>query len=273
MLAEERRFRIREILEGQRTVTAFELTKVLGVTPATVRRDLAALEEDGLLVRSHGGAVSRTSSTRFQEPYESLIRTNRDEKESIAAAAESLVLDGDTVFLEGSTTVCELAKQLRRKSRLTIVTNSPPIISVFQHSPGVTVISTGGELQKDQMYLSGVWTLHALSEIRVDKAVLGITALDLGYGMSTASHAEAEVKKRLIQASKQRIALADHSKFGHQCFAFVAPVTELHVLVTDWRTDPALIAELKRSGVQVLVGESLPNGYLSGSELQNENKG
>jgi len=253
MLAEERRIRIRDILSTQRTVTAAQLTDLLQVTPATIRRDLTALEEEGILVRSHGGASSRTASTRFQPPYDALLRTNRAEKQAIARAAEKLILDGDTIFLEGSTTVYEMARHLGRRSRLTVVTNSPPILFLFQHSPGVTVICTGGELQKEQSYLSGMWTSRALDEIRLDKAVLGITAIDVGYGMSTASHAEADVKKRLIKASRHRIALCDHSKFGRQNFAFVGPVTDLHALVTDDATDTEIVSDVRKAGVEVIV--------------------
>src|SRR5271163_5315370 len=101
MLAEERRFRIRELLSAQRTVSASDLCDILAVTAATIRRDLAALEQQGVLVRSHGGAVSRMSSTNFQPSYESLGRSNRAEKQAIAREAERLILDGETVFLEG----------------------------------------------------------------------------------------------------------------------------------------------------------------------------
>lgn len=105
MLAEERRFQIREILTGQRTVSASDLCDRLKVTSATIRRDLAALEQEGVLVRSHGGAVSRMSSTNFQPTYDALLRSENEEKLEIARAAEQFVLDGDTIFLESSTTV------------------------------------------------------------------------------------------------------------------------------------------------------------------------
>jgi DeoR family fructose operon transcriptional repressor len=107
MLAEERRFRIREILSMRRTITASELCEKLDVTAVTIRRDLAALEAQGVLVRSHGGAISRMSSTNFQPAYETLLRSHSEEKEAIARQAERLILDGDTVFLENSTTVFE----------------------------------------------------------------------------------------------------------------------------------------------------------------------
>ena len=254
LLAEERRFRIREILSRQRTVMASELIRTLGVTAATIRRDLAVLQKEGVLVRSHGGAVSRTSSTSFQPSYDALGRINRAEKQAIAWEAERLILDGEAIFLEGSTTVYELARRLLHR-RLTVITNSPPIIELFQRSQYVSVISTGGELQKDVFYLSGVWAQTALSEIRVDKAVLGVSAIDPAYGVSTASPAEAQIKKMILRAARVSIALADHSKFGNQGFAYVCPITDLDILVTDSATDPKYLNPLRESGLQLIVAE------------------
>jgi DeoR family transcriptional regulator, fructose operon transcriptional repressor len=255
MMAEERRFRIREILSVQRTVSASELRQILEVTAATIRRDLAELEREGVLVRSHGGAVSRASSTNFQPSYDALGRANRAEKQAIAREAERLILDGETVFLEGSTTVYDLARRLCHRNRLTVVTNSPPIVFQLQRSPNVSVICTGGELQKDVFYLSGVWAQHALSEIRVDKAILGVSAIDPVYGISTASQAEAQIKKMILKAAKVRIALADHSKFGSQGFAYVGPVSDIDILVTDSGVDPKHVRPLRETGVELILAD------------------
>lgn len=260
MFADERRFRIREILEAQRSVSASDLTRMLGVTAATIRRDLAALEDQGLLVRSHGGAVSRTSSTNFQPSYDALLRSHRAEKQAIAREAEKLISDGETVFLEGSTTVYELARLLTDRRRLTVITNSPLIVCLFQRSPGIKVLSTGGELQHDVLYCSGMWAQRAISEIRVDKAIMGVSAIDPAYGLSTASHAEAQVKKLIAAAAKTRIALSDHSKFGNQCFAFVGPVTDIDILVTDAGAAPEHITALRDGGIRVLIAEPVADG-------------
>ena len=253
MLAEERRFRISEILSKQRSVAAAKLTEMLGVTAATVRRDLAALEGQGLLVRSHGGAVSRSSNTNFQPSYDTLGRSNREEKQQIAAEASKLVLDGDTVFLEGSTTVAEMLPKLQQRARLTVVTNSPLILYQLQRFPNVHAICTGGDLQRDIFYLSGVWAQRALGEIRVDKAFLGVSGIDVGYGISTASQTAALIKQAIIRAAKVRIALADHSKFGSQCFAYVGPIADLSTLITDAGTPSSFVKALREAGVQVIV--------------------
>ena len=267
MLAEERRFRIREILAGQRTVTATALTEMLGVTAATIRRDLQALEQEGVLVRSHGGAVSRASSTDFQLSYEALQRTNHEEKEAIAAEAERLVMDGETLFLEGGSTVYELARCLQRRSRLTVVTNSTPIISLLQRCPGITLMCTGGDLLRDTFFLAGVWAERVLSEIRVDKAFLGVSAIDATYGVSTARQAEAQIKKILVKAARVRVGLADHSKFGKQSFAYVGPLTDFSILVTDSKTDSGSIQELRQAGVEVIIAnERAANNHIEVSK-------
>jgi DeoR/GlpR family transcriptional regulator of sugar metabolism len=253
MLVEERHFRICEILAQQRTVSAAELKKTLMVTAATIRRDLAALEQEGLLVRSHGGAVSKSSSTNFQPSYEALGRTNHEEKQLIAQAAAKLILDGDTVFLEGSTSVYELALLLLQRNRLTVVTNSPLIVCQLQRAANINVMCTGGDLQRDIFYLSGLWAQRSLNEIRVDKAVLGVSAIDPAYGISTASQAEASIKKLIVKVARERIGLADHSKFGNQGFAYVGPSTDINTLITDSSTEERHIYALRDSGVQVIV--------------------
>ncbi len=257
MLAEERRMRIREMLTSQRTVTVSGLMNTFHVTTATIRRDLAELESEGVLVRSHGGAVSRSASTDFQLPYEALRKSNTTEKEAIALEADKLIEDGDTVFLEGSTTVYELACVLAKRSRLTVVTNSPPIMDKLQGSPGISVMSTGGELQKDTSYLSGAWALRSLAEIRVDKAIVGVSAIDLEFGISTTRPALAEVKRALVKAAKTRIALVDHSKFGKLDFVHVGPISDYQVIVTESETPPKTIAELRSLGVDVVVAKML----------------
>ncbi|MGD0226442.1 MAG: DeoR/GlpR family DNA-binding transcription regulator [Terriglobia bacterium] len=272
MLAAERRFRIRETLSRERTVSASELAQMLGVTGATVRRDLAALEEEGLLVRSHGGAVSRVASTAYQGSYDYLLGMNKAEKDAIAREAAKLILDGDTIFLEGSTTVLELARCLRRRSRLNVVTNSPSIVLQFQHSPGVSVTSTGGELMKEILYFAGTWTRRALGEVRVDRAILGVTAIDPAYGLSTANHPEAEIKQLLIKAARQRIGLADHTKFGRQSFAFVGPATDLDILVTDAGVDQAYVERLQEQGLKIIIANiQSPNTSSIEKKQQEEN--
>ena len=106
---------------------------------------------------------------------------------------------------------------------------------------------------KEILYFAGTWTRHALSEVCLDKAVLGITAIDPSYGMSAADYPEAEIKRLLIKAAQHRIGLGDHTKFGRKSFAFVGPVTDLEILVTDSGVDQKYFEELREKGVQVRI--------------------
>lgn len=256
MLADERRFQIREILAVQRAVTASELCDRLNVTSATIRRDLAYLEQEGVLVRSYGGAVSRMASTNFQLPYDTSLFTHAEEMRQIASAAEQLVRDGETVFLEGSTALFALARHLAHRSRLTVVTNSIGILCELQGNLGLTVLCTGGELQKDGFCLAGEWAQRCLSEIRLDKAILGVTAIDPEYGISTTNYAEAQIKKVAAKAAKIRIGLAHHANFGLQRLAYVGSVSQVDILITDVGTDSKYREELRNKGVQVVIAEA-----------------
>jgi DeoR family fructose operon transcriptional repressor len=153
-----------------------------------------------------------------------------------------------------------LARRLLRRNRLNVITNSPPIVDELQRSQHVSVISTGGELQKDVFYLSGLWAQRALSEIRVDKAVMGVRAIDPAYGISTASQAEAQIKKMILKSARVSIALADHTKFGNQGFAYVGPATDIDILVTDSGTAPQYLRSLREAGVELILADLRESG-------------
>lgn len=173
------------------------------------------------------------SSTNFQPSYQVAQASNREEKRAIAAAAHALILEGETVFLEGSSSVFELACALGKHARLTVVTNSPAILNRLSQEAGLTLMSHRREFQRDLNYLCGIWAREILSKTRLDKAFLGVSAIDASYGISTTRPAHAEIKKVLTTAAKTRIGLADHSKFGKQNFTYVGPLTDLDIVVTS----------------------------------------
>ena len=255
MLPVERRNYIREQVIKKSTVTAQELSTELGVALITIRRDLVVLEQEGILVRSHGGAVSKRSGIDFQQPHQVLKYLNSEEKLAIATAAKSLVFDGEIVFFEASTTVFELAGLLSKHAHLTAVTNSPLILNKLAECSAMTLMSTGGELHKDVHYLCGSWTRDVLSRTRLDKAILGISAIDPAYGVSCTRPAHAEVKKLLSTVARTRIGLVDHTKFGKESFSFVGPVTDFDIIVTSNLTTKEHIEALRSAGVQVIIAE------------------
>ena len=175
--------------------------------------------------------------------------------QAIDGARTSTSLDSQPCRPLRSTTVQELAKLLRRRTSLTIITNSPATLFQVEYSPGVTVLSVGGNLITGTCYLSGMWAHRVLQEIRVDKVFFGMNALDPAYGISTANNPQAEIKRLLTKISKTRIALADSSKLRKQAFAYVGPVSDLNMLITDSGADPEVVEEIRQAGVEVRIAQ------------------
>ena len=149
--------------------------------------------------------------------------------------------------------VTALAERFPQDRELTVVTNSPPILNRLAQESGLTLMSTGGEFQRDLNYLCGIWTRDILSKTRLDKAFLGVSAIDAAYGISTTRPAHAEIKKVLATAARTRIGLADHTKFVKQNFTYVGPITDLDVVVTSSLTPEEHIEALRATGIKVVV--------------------
>ncbi|HPO82756.1 MAG TPA: DeoR/GlpR family DNA-binding transcription regulator [bacterium] len=252
MIVGERRNRILEILQEKGAIEVTELAKFFNVTGATIRRDLEILERDGLLRRTHGGAVLPVSIS-YEPLYSSQKRKNLKEKMAIGKMAADLIYDGDTIFIESGTTNFQIAKNIKNRHNLTVVTNSIDIARELLDSSGIHIILTGGDLRKETVALIGPLAERTLRELRVDKVFLGISAIVPGKGMSTASTMEAQIKRLIIEMGREVIGLADYSKFGKEVFAFVAPTKVLNKLITDSGTSQEYINTLKEEGVEVIV--------------------
>ncbi|MFN3699144.1 MAG: DeoR/GlpR family DNA-binding transcription regulator, partial [Dictyoglomus sp.] len=247
MLPEERRTKILELLEKERGVKVSDLVRLFNVTGATIRRDLETLEKEGLLKRTHGGAVLPHSFS-FEPLYITKKRHNLKEKMAIGKKAAELIEDGETVFIETGSTTFQIAKNIKNKHDLTVLTNSIEVARELINARGVEVILTGGVLRKETVALIGPLAERVLREFRVDKAFLGISGIIPTKGMSTASIVEAQIKKLIIEMGKEIIGVADYSKFGKECFAFVAPTKALHKIIVDEKVPSQYIEELKREG-------------------------
>lgn len=252
MLPEERRTKILELLEKERGVKVSDLVRIFNVTGATIRRDLETLEKEGLLKRTHGGAVLPHSFS-FEPLYTTKKRQNLKEKMAIGKKAAELIEDGDSVFIETGSTTLQIAKNIKNKHDVTVVTNSIEVARELINARGVEVILTGGVLRKETVALIGPLAERVLREFRVDKVFLGISGIIPTKGMSTASIAEAQIKKLIIEMGREIIGVADHSKFGKECFAFVAPTKVLHKIIVDENVPLNYIEELKKEGVEVIT--------------------
>jgi DeoR family fructose operon transcriptional repressor len=249
--APARRERLLEIVRTRRAVRVEELGSELGVSLATVRRDLGDLEADGALRRVHGGAVS-TDRKPAENRFDAKAAERTAEKQRIAARAAMLIQPGDTIYLDSGSSVLELARLLGDRSDLTVVTNSLPAIQhLGARAPRLVVI--GGELRPLSQAIVGPLTRLLLQQLYVDRAFMGTFGLSLDAGLTTSDPAEAYTKELVLDRSHQVVLLADSGKLGTRSFAHSGRLDQVDVLVTDMPPPEHAAAAFDRAGVRVIV--------------------
>jgi len=249
-LAPKRLERLREILRIDHVVSVEELCRRLEVSAATVRRDLAQLESLGEVRRVHGGGVGTES--RLEEPlFDDKTSIAAREKQRIAQAALKYIQPNDTIFLDGGSTVLELARLIRDRSNLTVVTNSLRA-AIELAAQGPRVILIGGEFRRLSQTLVGPLTRLTLDEVHVDKAFMGTIGLTLEEGLTTTDPSEAYTKELVMQHARQVFLLADHSKVGKVSFACAGQLGRVQVLITDKQVDRKFSSQLRKDGVEVV---------------------
>lgn len=252
LMVAERRSRILARLAEQGKVKVDELSIEFGVSEVTIRRDLSNLEKEGLVERTHGGAVSSTKS-RFELSFEQKMAKNITEKNRIAEKALSLIDDGDTIMLDSGTTTNQLAKKLGSKQELTVVTNAINFVPDLCVHSGLSLVLLGGIYKPSTGATIGPLANRTLKDIHVDKFFLGCNAFTISGGLMTADMADAETRKEMIKIASQVIVLADSSKFGQTSFVSVARTEEIDIMITDTGVDPRIVEELTSRGIKVLL--------------------
>lgn len=248
----ERMLAVLALLEPGETVPLARLTADLGVSPATVRRDLADLEEQGLLVRTHGGA--RAAEKRDEVPVRLRDTRFREAKQSIARRVATLVPTGPySVALSGGTTTAEVAKVLATRPDLAIVTNALTTAVQLVSRPNLKVIITGGVLRSSSYEAVGVIAENTFNAINVGTAVLGTDGISAAGGATTHDETEARTNHAMVAHAQRVIVAADGSKVGRVTLAKMADLGEVHVLVTDSTADPDELDRIRAAGVEVVV--------------------
>ncbi|MEU4061387.1 DeoR/GlpR family DNA-binding transcription regulator [Streptomyces wedmorensis] len=232
MFAAERRQLILEMVRANGAVSLRELARVVQTSEVTVRRDVRALEAEGLLDRRHGGAVLPGGFTRESGfPQKSHLATA--EKTAIADVAASLVEEGEAIVVGAGTTTQELARRLARVPGLTVVTNSLLVAQALAHANRVEVVMTGGTLRGSNYALVGSGAEQSLQGLRVSRAFLSGSGLTAERGLSTSNMLSASVDRALVQAAAEVVVLADHTKLGSDTMFQTVPTDVITRLVTD----------------------------------------
>jgi DeoR/GlpR family transcriptional regulator of sugar metabolism len=238
---------LRRLSEDGRASVA-TLARDLGVTPSTIRRDLAQLADDGTLLRTYGGAAlaaaERSPAARRDPAAEA--------KRAIGAAAASLVADGQTIAISSGTTTMELARRLADR-RLTVITNALDVASVLLDREGIELVILGGVVRPRMHSMLGHLAELALRELRADTLFMGIGAVDPDHGLMNDSIPEILTDRALRRSARSCVVLADSSKFAQVAPAFVFGFDQVDTVVTDAGADPADVVALQARGVRVVV--------------------
>jgi DeoR/GlpR family transcriptional regulator of sugar metabolism len=230
VLTAERRQAILVRLERDGKVVASELVDALGVSEDTVRRDLRELASHGLVQRVHGGALPPPPAAAS---FAQRLEIAPEAKAHLAEAALPLLESARVLLLDGGTTALELARRLPPDRELTVLTNSPPVAAALAAHPRAEVVLIGGRLRKDALVTVGSEAVDALRRVRADVCVLGICSLHPELGVTATDHDEAHVKRAMVAASADVVALATADKLRTASPWLVAPLADLTHLVTD----------------------------------------
>jgi DeoR family fructose operon transcriptional repressor len=253
-IPEERRLAIAAAIRRQPLVRVGELSASFGVSTETVRRDLMALEDQGVLERVYGGARGVPART-FEPPEHERRRRELPAKKAMASLVVSLLSPGDTIILDVGTSVVEVARQLPWDFHGRVLTPSLPVAAALHSHPGVEVLVTGGQMRRGDMALSGRQAERFLGDFYVDKAILGSGAVHATAGLTDYYPAEVAVRQIILKHAAETYVLADATKIGHVALCKVCDLQEVGAIVTDSRVTERLLAELRVSGAMVLVAD------------------
>lgn len=253
LFLQERLDQIAVLLQEQGRVSVAELCERFAVSPVTIRNDLATLQQQGRLVRTHGGAMARPDPGLEPPAFAQRKELHLAEKERIGRAAAALVRDGDSIALDASTTAWQIACHLKDRRELTVVTNGLFIALEFVDSPGVTVVMPGGSLRAASASLVGDRGACILEHYHMQKGFFGAGGFTLEEGLTDTNQYEVELKQRMVQRSKKVIAVVDSSKWGQVTFVSLVSVDQLDRVIADDGAPADMAAALRERGIKVTL--------------------
>jgi DeoR family transcriptional regulator, aga operon transcriptional repressor len=232
------------------------LARQFEVSAATIRRDLSDLEQQGLLRRNHGGAIP--VAPMLYEPFRHLSSFQEQEqkyaqeKRQIGLLAASLIADGDVIAIGAGTTATQMARSIRHRKGITVLTNAINIAMELSHLADIKVCMTGGFLSGDWFALVGDIAQRNVSEMFVDKAFIGVDGIDAQYGLTTNYPDQAAIHRTMMKHARVRIVLADHRKINILGTSLIWPASDIDYLITDKATSEEAIKSFLASNINVL---------------------
>lgn len=250
MLTVQRRDEIKKILLERKSITVLEMSKHFRVSTETIRRDFVSLSNEGFLDKSYGGATLKTRVS-LQTPQQIKSGIMLENKRRIANAAASLIHPNDCIFLDHSTTVYEICKEIENLP-LTVMTNSLYIMYYFSRNSNIKLVCPGGHFDTNTQGFLGLETLNFLSNHYFDKVFFSCRSLDMESGLCDSTEETAALRRTIIAQSEAAYLLVDHSKFDKRSFTHIANVEELECIVTDEAVSERWYSFLEIQGVHYI---------------------
>lgn len=249
----DRRRQIHELLQRKGVVAVSELSKLLGVSDLTIRRDLDEMSRQGMLERTHGGAILN-QRVSVEPLYQQKDAAHKEEKESIGNAAAALVEDGDTLLINSGSTTLEVIRALKNR-KVRIITSNIGAVGIAAEG-SFECILIGGVYRSRSNSLIGALAELSLQQVYGSKAFIGVDGISFKYGLTTPILEEAEIARRMIERTPGPvIVVADHSKIGVVSNFVTAPIDKVHILVTDSRIEENFRLELEKVGIRIIIAE------------------
>ncbi|MGB6194661.1 MAG: transcriptional repressor AgaR [Terracidiphilus sp.] len=252
LMAEERRTQILQIVRTTGRAKVNELTRLFNTSAVTIRNDLNELHQRGLVVRSHGGAML-SDGILCEPPVLERLKEHSDEKQRIGARAAALINDGETIILDSGTTTLEIARHLKKKQGLHVITNGVNIAVELLDARDVQTFIIGGTVRGESASISGRFSEEMFDQFSADKLFLSGAGCDLEFGVSGATLEETMVNRAMLRISREIILVADSSKFSKRSMTRIAPFSEIDVVISDTALAEEAQAKLTALGCNLIL--------------------
>jgi DeoR family transcriptional regulator of aga operon/DeoR family fructose operon transcriptional repressor len=253
VFAPERQERIARLVEEHGRARVADLATRFGVSSVTIRKDLVALETAQRLLRAHGGAIA-IDHRRPELSFDIRERLQAEEKTRIGMAGAALVQDGESIVMDASTTALAVARHLKARggwSQLTVITNGLRVAAELAGHPGLVVLMLGGRVRWEALSVVGQLGDGLFDRINVQKAFLGAAGFTLESGLADATDEEAQIKRSMVGAAREVIAIVDSTKWQRAAFATFCPTDDIDVVLTDSRAPEAMVTGLANRNIDV----------------------
>ena len=251
MLPQERYDAILKLLQKDSIIKEENLVSSFHISIETARRDLNYLEKQGLIKKVYGGATLVEKGIAEPTSRSRLIH-NIEQKAAIGRKCSELIQDGDSILLEIGTTTLQVAKNIKHKKNLTVITNSIFVINELLDTD-ISLYIIGGKIRHEEQAISGAVSMFELDNFHINKAIIGAGSISLENGISDYNIEEALMRKKIIERSRQVIIVADSSKFGFDALVQVCPLSSINTIITDRNLDPSIILGFEELQTKLLL--------------------